>query len=139
MNDDPHAFDELPISLSLEQVQQRFESWRQRRKKRTHIPQSLWKAAVALSQEYSICHLSKALRVNYTALKKQVIQSKDTGPSPSEVSSSPFIELPAPVAPLIESTIEMIKSDGSVMRMHVKGADCFDLVELGRAFLAIDS
>lgn len=139
MNDDPHAFDELPISLSLEQVQQRFESWRQRRKKRTHIPQSLWKAAVALSQEYSICHLSKALRVNYTALKKQVIQSKNTGPSPSEVSSSSFIELPAPVAPLIESTIEMIKSDGSVMRMHVKGADCFDLMELGRAFLAIDS
>lgn len=139
MNDDPHAFDELPISLSLEQVQQRFESWRQRRKKRTHIPQSLWTAAVALSQEYSICHLSKALRVNYTALKKQVIKSNYTGPSASEVFSSPFIELPAPVAPLIESTIEMTKSDGSVMRMHVKGADCLDLVELGRAFLAIDS
>ena len=139
MSDDPHASDELPIALSLEQVQQRFESWRQRRKKRTHIPQSLWKAAVALSQEYSICHLSKALRVNYTALKKQVIKSKDTEPSTSNVLSSPFIELPAPSAPLIESTIEMIKSDGSVMRMHVQGADCLDLVELGRAFLAIDS
>jgi hypothetical protein len=140
MNDDIHASDELPISLSLEQVQQRFESWRQRRKKRTHIPQSLWKAAVALSQEYSICQLSKALRVNYTALKKQVIKSKDTVPSTSKVfSSSPFIELPAPAAPLIESTIEMIKSDGSVMRMHVKGAGCLDLVELGKAFWAIDS
>ena len=139
MSDDTHASDELPISLSLEQVQQRFESWRQRRKKRTHIPQSLWKAAVALSQEYSICQLSKALRVNYTALKKQVIKSQNTELSPSEVSYPPFIELPAPTAPLIESTIEMIKSDGSVMRMHVKGAGCFDLVELGRAFLAIDS
>ena len=139
MNDDPHASDALPMALSLEQVQQRFDSWRQRRKKRTHIPQSLWKAAVALSQEYSICHLSKALRVNYTALKKQVIKSKDTRPRTSEVFSSPFIELPAPSVPLIESTIEMIKSDGSVLRMHVKGADCLDLVELGRAFLAIDS
>lgn len=139
MSDDPHASDELPIALSLEQVQQRFESWRQRRKKRTHIPQSLWKAAVALSEEYSICHLSKALRVNYTALKKQVIKSKNTEPSPSEVSSSTFIELPAPAAPLIESTIEMIKADGSVMRMHVKGVACLDLVELGRAFWTIDS
>lgn len=71
MSDDPDASDELPIALSIEQVQQRFESWRQRRKKRTHIPQSLWKAAVALSEEYSICHLSKALRVNYTALKNK--------------------------------------------------------------------
>jgi hypothetical protein len=139
MNDDTRASDELPIALSLEQVQQRFESWRQRRKKRTHIPQSLWKAAVALSQEYSICQLSKALRVNYTALKKQVIKSQKTEPSPIEVSSSPFIELPAPAAPLIESTIEMIKSNGSVMRMHVKGAGCLDLVELGKAFWAIDS
>jgi hypothetical protein len=50
MNDDPHASDELPMALSLEQVQQRFESWRQRRKKRTHIPKSLWKAAVALNR-----------------------------------------------------------------------------------------
>ena len=37
MNDDPHASDELPIALSLEQVQKRFESWRQRRKKRGKI------------------------------------------------------------------------------------------------------
>ena len=46
---------ELPMALSLEQVQQRFESWRQRRKKRTHIPQSLWKAAVALSMYRAVC------------------------------------------------------------------------------------
>jgi hypothetical protein len=139
MNDDPHASDEFPTALSLEQVQQRFESWRQRRKKRTHIPQSLWKAAIALSEEYSICHLSKALRVNYTALKKQVIKSQKTEPGPSEVSSFPFIELPGQAPPLPESIIEMIKRDGSVMRVHVKGATCSDLVELGKAFWATDS
>ena len=137
MNDDTHETDELPIAPSLEQVQQRFESWRQRRKKRTRIPQNLWKAAVTLSEEYSICHLSKALRVNHSALKKQVVKFNTPEPSPSDVS--PFVELPAPAAPLIESTIEMIKSDGSVMRMHVKGIGSLDLVELGRAFLAIDS
>lgn len=71
MSDDNHASDVSTIAPSLEQVQQRFESWRQRRKKRTRIPQNLWKAAVALSQEYSIFHLSKALRVNYTALKNK--------------------------------------------------------------------
>ena len=60
MNEETHKSDESPNAVSLEHVQQRFESWRQRRKKRARIPQSLWKAAVALSREYSICHLSKA-------------------------------------------------------------------------------
>jgi hypothetical protein len=138
MNDDPHASsDELPIALSLEQVQQRFESWRQRRKKRSRIPQSLWKAAVALSEEYSICHLSKALRVNHSALKKQVVKFNTPEPSPADVS--PFVELPAPAVPFLDATIEMIKSDGSVMRMHVIGAASSDLVELGNAFWATNS
>jgi hypothetical protein len=139
MSDDEHAPDISTMAPSLEQVQQRFESWRQRRKKRTRIPQNLWQAAVALSEEYSICHLSKALRVNYTALKKKVVNANTPEKNTSDVSAATFIELPVPAAPLIESTIEMIKSDGSVMRMRVKGAACSDLVELGKAFWATDS
>ncbi len=136
MNDDDHATDVSNIALSLEQVQQRFESWRQCRKKRTRIPQNLWKAAAALSEEYSIFHLSKALRVNYTALKKQVVKFNAQQTSTSYVSSSTFVELPLPARPAtLESTIEVIKNDGSVMRMHIKGADCSDLLELGKAIL----
>lgn len=138
MNDDTHATDDSTIAPSLEQVRQRFESWRKRRKKRTRIPQNLWQAAVSLSEEYSICHLSKALRVNYTALKKQVVKFNMPEKRTSDLSSPAFIELPAPAAPLLESTIEMIKSDGSVMRIHVKGAACFDLIELGKTFWATD-
>jgi hypothetical protein len=136
MSDDNHASDVSTIAPSLEQVQQRFESWRQRRKKRTRIPQNLWKAAAALSQEYSIFHLSKALRVNYTALKKQVVKFNPAQTSTSYVSSSTFIELPPSAAPaVLESSIEMIKSDGALMRMNIKGAACSDLLELGKAFL----
>jgi hypothetical protein len=132
MNDDIQ--DDPTIAPSLEQVQQRFESWRQRRKKRTRIPQSLWRAAVALSEEYSICHLSKTLRVNYTALKSKVENANATEEGPSDTFLAPFIELPAPVVPLRESTIEMIKCDGSIMRMHIKGSADADLLELGKAF-----
>lgn len=135
MIEDTHEFS--LISPSLEQVRQRFESWRQRRKKRTRIPKSLWEAAVALSEAYSISHLSKALRVNHTALKNQI--AKFNTPEPSRSDLSAFLELPSPAEPFLESSIEMIKSDGSVLRMHVKGAGCMDLVELGRAFLATDS
>ena len=137
MNDD---IQDVPTSApTLEQVRQRFEFWRKRRKKRTRIPQNLWQAAIALSEEYSICHLSKTLRVNYTTLKSKVENANATEEGPSHTLATPFIEFQAPAAPFIESTIEMIKSDGSVMRMHVKGAGAFDLVEMGRAFLAIDS
>jgi len=132
MNDDIQ--DDPTIAPSLEQVKQRFESWRQRRKKRTRIPQSLWQAAVALSEEYSICHLLKTLRVNYTALKSKVENANATEEGPSDTLLAPFIELPAPVVPLRESTIEMIKCDGSVMRMHIKGSADADLLELGKAF-----
>ena len=134
MNDDDHATDST-ITPSLEQVQQRFESWRQRRKKGTRIPQNLWKAAAALSEKYSILHLSKVLRVNYTTLKKRVVKFNPPETSTSYVSSSTFVELPAPAPPVLESTIEIIKSDGAVMRMRLKGAACCDLLELGKAFL----
>jgi hypothetical protein len=137
MNDDNQDF---PMNApSLEQVQQRFESWRERRKKRTRIPPNLWQAAVALSEEYSIYHLSKALRVNYTTLKKKVGSANLPEEGPSEILPARFIELPAPAPLLPESTIEMIKTNGSVMRMNVKGATCSDLVELGKAFLATES
>lgn len=139
MSDEPHAFDELSMPLSLEQVQQRFESWRLRRKKRTRIPRTLWQAAVSLSEEYSINHLSKALRVNYTELKKKVVNAQTAKKETSGISSSPFIELPVPAAPLTESTIEMIKSDGSVMRIQIKGITDLNWVELSKAFWAMDS
>ena len=135
MNDDTR--DVSLIAPSLEQVRQRFESWRQRRKKRTRIPQNLWKAAAALSETYSISQLSKALRVNHTTLKNQVAKFATLESSLSDGSA--FVELPGLAESFLESSIEMIKSDGSVMRMHVKGAGCLDVVELGRAFLAMDS
>ena len=136
MIDDKHTPDVSTIAPSLELVQQRFESWRQHRKKRTRIPQNLWKAAVALSEEYSIFHLSKALRVNYTTLKKQVVKFNTAETSTAYVSSSTFVELPPPSSLVVqESTIEMIKRDGAVMRMNIKGGACSDFLELGKAFL----
>ncbi len=135
MNDETQTADTCAIAHSLEQVRQRFEAWRQQRKKRTRIPQNLWQAAVALSEQHSLCHLSKALRVNYTALKKQVVKFNKPEQGVSDTPCTTFFELPAPTS-LLESNIEMIKRDGSVMRMHVNGATCSDLVQLSKAFWA---
>ena len=134
-NENPSAISTLPPSL--EEVRQRFESWRQRRKKRSRIPENLWRAAAALSEEYSINHLAKVLRVNYTALKNQVIKFNSPETNAAYVSSSTFVELPGPMASVVpESTVEMIKPDGAVMRMQIKGTDSCDLLELAKAFWA---
>ncbi|MBT8338706.1 MAG: hypothetical protein HKP58_00840 [Desulfatitalea sp.] len=137
MNDDPQAACIIPDSL--EQVQQRFESWRKLRKKGARIPQDLWQAAVSLSAHYSIGHLSQALRINYTALKEKVVKADTPEKHTSDTSCSPFMELPVSAAPLLESTIEMIKTDGSVMRMHVNGATGLDLMQLAKTFWKADA
>ena len=134
MSHDDNTTDVCVATAGLEQVRQQFEAWRQSRVKRTPISQDLWKAAVGLTAQYSICHVSKALGLNYTALKEQVIKSTTQQTSTGPVSSSTFIELPCP-APALESTMEMIKPDGAVMKIQIKGATRWDLLELGKAFL----
>ena len=120
MNQDDNAADDCVATTSLEQVQQQFQTWRQSRKKRTLIPQHLWTAAVGLTGRYSICHVSKALGLNYTALKEQVLKSTTRQTSTGSVCSSTFIELPSP-APALESTMEMIKPDGAAIKIQIKG------------------
>jgi hypothetical protein len=59
--------------FTLESVQQQFTDWRaSRSSKREQIPQRLWQAAVRLCQVHSINHVSRSLRLSYTALKKRL-------------------------------------------------------------------
>ena len=133
MSHDDTTTDDYIAATDIERVRQQFKAWRQTRVKRTPIPQHLWTAAAGLTTRYSICNVSKALGLNYTALKEQVIKSTTQPASTETVYSSTFIELPSP-APALESTMEMIKPDGAVMKIQIKGATRWDLLELGKAF-----
>lgn len=126
---------DVPENLSsLEQIQIRFETWRQRRKKRTRIPKSLWEAAVGLSEEYSVSHLSKALRVNHTALKRQIEKMRPAQDSVPHASTT-FLELPIPPLNTVpECTVEIFRNDGAVMKMHLKGNSGSDFLEMSKAF-----
>ena len=133
MNHVNNPTDDCIAATDIDRVRQQFKAWRQTRAKRTPIPQHLWTAAAGLTGRYSICHVSKALGLNYTALKEQVIKSTPQQASTEPGCSSTFIELPSP-APALESTMEMIKPDGAVMKLQIKGATRWDLLELGKAF-----
>lgn len=104
----------------LEAVQAQFSEWRNNRKKRDRIPESLWDAAVSLADAFSINELSKALHLNHSSLKDRI---KSIPNSPTEaLFPSTFIELPPlnATSDSIEVNLELEKT-GARMKIHVKG------------------
>lgn len=121
-------------TFTLKQVQGQFEHWRRTRGKRRGIPDALWKAAVSLFPEHSLCQISKALRLNYTDLKQRVHGQRSTVVLPTGDSPG-FIELG--VGDLMypgECIVEMADQKGATMRMYFKGKAGLDLLALGKAF-----
>ena len=119
----------------LESVQYQFEKWREARKSsREPIPENLWAAAIRLCNQHSINHVSRALHLSYTTLKKRIPGQKPV--SKKKKSSLPFfVELDwQRNFPASECIIEMENAYGSKMRMRFKGQADLDLLELSRAF-----
>jgi hypothetical protein len=101
---------------ALEQVHELFERWRKDKTGRDPIPESLWEAAVSLTDGYSINKIARRLRVNHNDLKNRAR------------SHITFIELP--VTRTVDCTIEIEKPTGE--RMRIKG-NC-NVAELAREF-----
>ena len=97
------------------------------------MPEPLWQAAASLSKQLSIQQVSKALGLNYGALKKRVYpqdQPVDKH-TPATFIELGFEQQPAPIA---ECIVEMQDGCGAKMRMHFVGKTDLDLIALGRAF-----
>ena len=137
-------------SARLERLRQRFERWRGRRRSvRARIPEPLWDSAVTLAQACGIHRTSKALRLDYYALKKRVekdlaarrgrpTSSAAAAPGAAEVGSpvgTTFLELPAGAWPVGgECTVELEEVGGAKMRIHLKGFAAPDVAALSRSF-----
>lgn len=70
----------------IEKVQKRFEQWRATRVKR-NTPEELWQAAVELYPEYKISKIVEASGVNYSKLKRKILESqikKESDQSPKK-------------------------------------------------------
>jgi hypothetical protein len=101
---------------ALEQVHELFERWRKSKTGRDPIPETLWEAAVSLTDGYSVNKIARHLRLNHNDLKNRAR------------GHITFVELP--LAASIECTIEIEKPTGE--RMRIKG-NC-NVVELAREF-----
>lgn len=116
---------------SLEEVQQRFEQWREGRKRGTPIPVALWEDAVRLCADHTLYKISRALHLGYNVLKQR-FQSACPDNFPESVTPSDFIALDLSSS-LPEFIMEMERAGGR-MRIHIKGAPGFHPLELMNTF-----
>jgi len=124
-----------PTKPTLADVQKKFETWRESRKKRSQVPKKLWKAAIELTSDYTIHEISKALGINCLRLKKRILSSRG---DQSVIKKSPpsFIELNLENNIFTaESIVEIENKAGSRMKMYFRGKPGLDLVKFGKAFL----
>lgn len=95
-----------------------FSHWRSTRKHKCRIPDKLWKMAVDLVGDHSLCEVSRSLNLNYGELKRRLaIHSTET----ASVESSSFIELSSPLPSVRHECT--IRSKDSSLEINYKGSD----------------
>ncbi|MFH1614347.1 MAG: hypothetical protein ABIG61_04595 [Planctomycetota bacterium] len=121
----------LPAKLT--RGRKRFEKWRKKHKTRTRLPEPLWSAAVKLAQDYGINRTARALRLDYSGLKKR-IESTVSGDPAQAVAGPNFIQLlPAELTAVAECAIECRNPNGATIRIHLKGPQLPDLAALSQS------
>lgn len=121
---------------TLEQVGNRFETWRRGKKPHSRIPKCLWKAAVEVCVDNPIWQVSRALRLNYNELKQRVADSGHLGDNGKEPNGK-FIEFSLGVKEQQPATctVELESASGAKLKMTFAG-NCrdFDPLQLTEAF-----
>lgn len=114
-------------TLTIEDVQARFEDWRRKRQGRTAIPDELWSAASHLARRHGVNRIAAALHLDGGKLKRRMAAVGAVAMPPA------FVELIAPrTTGLAECTIELEGRRGK-LRIHCNGTTATDLATLSRA------
>src|ERR1035441_8259614 len=87
------------FATAIARVQPALTAWRQRRKHREPIPEPLWRAMVRLARRYGLSPVAQALRVNYTALKHQLVATATRQTFRSGGLAPEFVEVPMTACP----------------------------------------
>jgi hypothetical protein len=120
------------IPDDLQQLSERLEEWRRVNPPRTRLPEPMWEAAVQMAQRHGLHCTTKALRMDYTRLKKRL----PAGPQPPKSTSPAFLELLAPAREPMEYVVELESACGR-MRVAMKGTP-LDWVSLLHAWREAD-
>ena len=67
------------IERDLEEIRERFERWRDNRKRGARIPAELWQAAVSLFPRYSVNRISRAFGLDYEGVRNRIENERGAG------------------------------------------------------------
>ena len=119
-------------TTALEKGKERFETWREVRKKRTKIPEELWQAAVELSSDYSLNKISQTLHLDYSVLRERILSMKSEELGVKGAVDG-FVEVDLGGGGSTEEWVfELEDGKGAKMRMRMKGGAGVDLIEIAK-------
>lgn len=121
----------LPSPTDLAAARRRFEEWRRTRTHRARIPDALWRAATELARAHGVTKIARALRLDYSALRRRLAPA----PRASPPGSPAFVEwLPALAAPRYECVVELEHPRGARLRIQLTSPSLPDLAALSDSF-----
>ncbi len=124
------------LPARLERARERFERWRSERQPGARIPRSLWASAAKLAKVYGVYRTARALRLDYTGLKRRAAATGgEKTPRPKAAAPAFFEMLGAGAVLVPECLVELEDASGAKMRLELKGVDAVQLGALARSFL----
>lgn len=122
--------------VRLEEVQTRFEQWRQNRQGRAAIPGELWSAAAELARRIGVNRTAAALRLDGGKLKRQMVGAES---SRCKLKPLAFVELLPPRSSNQPQCIVELEGRHGKLRIHWSGATVADVAALSRALWEVAS
>lgn len=125
------------LNDSLNRLGQQLKTWRQCHSAPSPIPPKIWRSAAELANQLGVGTVSKALRLDYSRLKKLSMGEPDSALTPSLGNLSPsFVELrPMAMDGMGKCVVEVESSSGARMRIQMESPHCSSLVALIREFV----
>ena len=121
---------ENQLPAAIERVRSQFEEWRARKgNRRDRIPERLWSAAAEAAQRHGVHAVSRAVRIEHSALRRRVQAAR------SVVNDAPaFVELDHATGS-VGCIVELEKGNGARMRICVHDGAAVDWSRMKEAFL----
>ena len=121
---------EKQLPAAIERVRSQFEEWRAGKgNRRDRIPERLWSAAAEAAQRHGVDAVSRAVRIEHSALRRRVQAASCV------VNRAPaFVEMDN-AAGSVGCIIELEKGNGTRMRICVHDGATVDWCRMKEAFL----
>ena len=117
------------LTKATDKLLERIISWKKSHRPRSPLQPELWNEAAELAREQGIWKTARALRIDYTALKKRV----EAHTLDHQAPSPQFIEFFPPLAaPIAECALEVESTRGMKLRITMKNVAASELASIIR-------